>query len=211
MTDPRHRALAEQWWTMTIAQQLGNIGSEISRASTWTTRNPEIAQAALYRALDLFDLTLDDPRHRRSPARLREIARAREVVVDFFAGVNEYHSTAAGLQKVLRRIRAGRAVTPRRLLDRGLSLWESDTRRSSSGKGRKSAGSARQQDPMRHIQSPDAEAEVSWDGGELLYRFRTDLRAVIPPFITNTTRRTAVSRQGDCRRSQRDGSLAQSS
>ncbi len=99
MTDPRHRALAERWWTMTIAQQLGNIGSEISRASTWTTRNPEIAQAALYRALDLFDLTLDDPRHRRSPARLREIARAREVVVDFFAGVNEYHSTAAGLQR----------------------------------------------------------------------------------------------------------------
>jgi hypothetical protein len=42
---------------------------------------------------------LDDPRHRHSVARLREIARAREVVVDFFAGSNEYGSTAASLQR----------------------------------------------------------------------------------------------------------------
>jgi hypothetical protein len=99
MSDPRHRELAERWWTMTIAQQLGNIGSEISRATKWSTRNPDLARNALYRALDLFDLTLDDPRHRRSPARLREIARAREVVVDLFAGSNEYGSTAASLQR----------------------------------------------------------------------------------------------------------------
>jgi hypothetical protein len=99
MSDPRHRELAERWWTMTIAQQLGNIGSEISRATKWSTRNPDLARNALYRALDLFDLTLDDPRHRQSPARLREIARAREVVVDLFAGSNEYGSTAASLQR----------------------------------------------------------------------------------------------------------------
>jgi hypothetical protein len=99
MSDPRHRELAERWWTMTIAQQLGNIGSEISRATKWSTRNPDLARNALYRALDLFDLTLDDPRHRQSPARLREIARAREVDVDLFAGSNEYGSTAASLQR----------------------------------------------------------------------------------------------------------------
>ena len=99
MSDPRHRELAERWWAMTIAQQLGNIGSEISRATKWSTRNPDLARNALYRALDLFDLTLDDPRHRQSPARLREIARAREVVVDLFAGSNEYGSTPASLQR----------------------------------------------------------------------------------------------------------------
>ena len=42
---------------------------------------------------------LDDPPLRQSPARLREVARAREVVADFFAGPNEYQSTAASLQK----------------------------------------------------------------------------------------------------------------
>ena len=99
MTDPRHRELAERWWTMSVAEQLGNIGSEISRAAKWSSRNPDAARNALYRALDLFDLTLDDPRHRQSAGRLREIARAREVVVDLFAGANEYGSTAASLQR----------------------------------------------------------------------------------------------------------------
>lgn len=99
MNDPRHRDLAERWWTMTVAEQLGNIGSEISRAAKWTARNPDLARSALFRALDLFDLTLDDPRHRQSPARLREIARAREVVVDHFDGSNQYGSTTASLQR----------------------------------------------------------------------------------------------------------------
>jgi hypothetical protein len=42
---------------------------------------------------------LDDPKHRASVASLREIARAREVVVDFIAGRNEYGSTGPSLQK----------------------------------------------------------------------------------------------------------------
>jgi hypothetical protein len=95
-----HRDLAAgRWWTLSIAEQLGNIGSEVSRASRWTGRNPEQATNALYRALELFDLTHADPSLRERPARLREIARAREVVADFFAGPNEYGSTAASLQK----------------------------------------------------------------------------------------------------------------
>jgi hypothetical protein len=100
MSGPQHRDLASgRWQELSLAEQLGNVGSEISRAVKWTGRNPEIARGALERALDLFDLMLDDPRHRRSPARLREIARAREVVVDFFDGPNQYQSTAAGLQR----------------------------------------------------------------------------------------------------------------
>lgn len=100
MTNPRHQDLAGgRWWTLSVADQLGNIGSEISRAAKWTSRNPDLARAAFPRALDLFDLTLDDPRHRQSPARLREIARAREVVVDWFDGPNQYRSTAESLQR----------------------------------------------------------------------------------------------------------------
>ena len=55
--------------------------------------------AGVYRALELLDLTLADPRTRQSRGRLREIARAREVVVDFLAGSNEYGSTGPSLQK----------------------------------------------------------------------------------------------------------------
>jgi hypothetical protein len=96
----QHQDLAGgRWHQLSVADQFGNIGSEISRAVKWAARNPELARGALERALELIDLTLDDPRHRQSPARLREIARVREVVVDFFDGSNEYHSTAAGLQR----------------------------------------------------------------------------------------------------------------
>ena len=96
----QHQDLAGgRWQQMSLAEQLGNVGSEISRAVKWTSRNPEMARGALERALELIDLMLDDPRHRQSPPRLREIARVREVVVDFFDGTNEYQTTAAGLQR----------------------------------------------------------------------------------------------------------------
>jgi hypothetical protein len=100
MSESQHRELAGgRWWQMSIVEQLGHVGSEIGRAARWKSRNPGVARGALYRALELLDLTLADPRHRQSPARLREIARAREVVVDFFAGSNQYGSTPASLQK----------------------------------------------------------------------------------------------------------------
>jgi hypothetical protein len=100
MTEWQHRDLARgRWHDLSLAEQFGNVGSEISRAVRWSARNPDTARAAFYRALELIDLTLDDPRHRQSAPRLREIARTREVVVDFFAGSNEYGSTSASLQK----------------------------------------------------------------------------------------------------------------
>jgi hypothetical protein len=100
VTSVQHRELAAgRWWTLTVAEQLGNVGSEVSRAVRWSDRKPEMARGALFRALELLDLTLADPRHRQAPARLREIARAREVVADFFAGPNEYGSTATSLKK----------------------------------------------------------------------------------------------------------------
>jgi hypothetical protein len=100
MTGVQHRDLAAgRWWELSLAEQLGNVGSEVSRAARWSSRNPDMAQAAWNRALELLDLTLADPRHRASRARLKELARAREVLADFFAGPNQYGSTAASLQK----------------------------------------------------------------------------------------------------------------
>lgn len=100
MSEVQHRDLAAgRWWQLSLAEQLGHVGSEVSRAIRWTSRDPARAQGALARALELFDFTLADPRHRRSVARLREIARAREVVVDFLAGTNQYGSTGPSLQK----------------------------------------------------------------------------------------------------------------
>ena len=96
---PHQDLAAGRWSELSLVEQLGNIGSEISRAVRWHSRNPNLARGALHRALELFDLTLADERHRRMPGRLREIARAREVVADFFAGPNQYGSTGPSLQK----------------------------------------------------------------------------------------------------------------
>ena len=98
MSDATHRDLASgRWWTLSLAEQLGNVGSEVSRTFKWRGRNPQIAERALERALELIDLTLDDPRHRASFGRLREICRAREVLLDFVVGQNDYGSTEASL------------------------------------------------------------------------------------------------------------------
>ncbi len=87
-----------RWQTLALAEQLGNIGSEVGRAiNARAGGKPDRLAGALDRALDLFDLTLADDRwagHRR-----REIARAREVVCDFLAGNNEYGSTAESLDR----------------------------------------------------------------------------------------------------------------
>ncbi len=108
MNDIQHRDLAAgRWWELSLFEQLGNIGSEISRAVKWSGRNDALARGAFERALELFDLTLDDPRHRQSAARLRELARAREVVVDFFDGANEVPLDGVDPAEVLRRVRPG--------------------------------------------------------------------------------------------------------
>jgi hypothetical protein len=88
-----------RWHQLTLAEQLGNVGSEFSRAMKWKDRNHKLAQGAIERALELMDLTLDDPRHRACLPRLREIARTREVLVDFLLGDNEYNSDARQLQR----------------------------------------------------------------------------------------------------------------
>ncbi|MCD4775092.1 MAG: hypothetical protein K8S15_03460 [Candidatus Aegiribacteria sp.] len=98
MKFPLHKdSAANRWWELSLYEQLGNVGSEVGRALRWKTRNPQIAQGAFERALELMDLTLADPRHRQSVSRLRELARAREVLVDFLAGSNEYQSTRDSL------------------------------------------------------------------------------------------------------------------
>ncbi len=93
---PSHVALAAgRWHTMTLAEQLGNVGSEVSRAMRAKAQGNEgRMNAALGRALELFDLTAADP---RLAGRRREVLRAREVVCDFLVGDNQFRSTGQSL------------------------------------------------------------------------------------------------------------------
>lgn len=95
---PLHQQLAaERWFTMTLMEQLGNIGSEVGRVIKREHEgHKEARDRALDRALELFDLTIADPRWKN---RLKEILRAREVVCDVFYGDNTYHTSLNSLEK----------------------------------------------------------------------------------------------------------------
>ncbi|MFY9462962.1 MAG: hypothetical protein WAP52_02120 [Candidatus Sungiibacteriota bacterium] len=92
-----HQTLsAGRWQAFSLAEQMGNIGSEISRANRWQGKNQEHFTAAADRALELMDLTIRDSRWR---ARLKELTRTRELFIDALLGGAEYRSSLADLDR----------------------------------------------------------------------------------------------------------------
>lgn len=95
MSDYMHKELAGgRWEKMSLAEQMGNVGSEISRVIRWKNKgNPERMQSALERALELIDLSIRwaqrlDSRQ-SNPGAVRELCRLRETVCDAYFGENE--------------------------------------------------------------------------------------------------------------------------
>ena len=89
-------SIVDRWQRMTLDEQLGNIGSEVSRAGLAQGKNETRFNGAVARALELFDLTLSDMRWR---GRLLEIGRARDVFCDAVLGGQEYGSNLLDIQK----------------------------------------------------------------------------------------------------------------
>lgn len=91
-----HTSLADgRWETLPLAKQMGNIGSEVSRALRWKSKgNSERMTACLDRALELIDLSLrwaqKEQNKKDHPGALRELARLRDVVCDYFFYDNTY-------------------------------------------------------------------------------------------------------------------------
>lgn len=90
----------DRWFKLSLVEQMANIGSEIERAIKWRDKhNQPYALLANQRALELFDLSLMDSRHESG---IKEIARARELWLDYFIGANTYHQTASQWQNYFR-------------------------------------------------------------------------------------------------------------
>jgi len=87
-----HKELASgRWKKLSLSMQLANIGSEVGRALNWREKgNEEYSQKAASRALELLDLSLDST---GLFPRLKELARLREAVVDYFYGTNQFSSS----------------------------------------------------------------------------------------------------------------------
>ena len=90
----QHKELAAgRWKALPFIEQMANIGSEVERALNWRAKNnPDYCRKAFERALELLDMTLESS---AGFARLKELARTRELMVDYFSGTNQFMSTEA--------------------------------------------------------------------------------------------------------------------
>lgn len=97
-----HQKLAQgKWFDLALAQQLGNIGSEVGRARLSCGKDEAKFWNAAARALDLFYLTLSDKRW--SKWRKKEICRACETFCDAALGGEKYNSDLESLDRYFTR------------------------------------------------------------------------------------------------------------
>lgn len=77
---------------LSLCERLAHVGSEVHRALSRREKGDEArCRSAFHRALDLLDICLAAE---KNGSRLREIARLREALVDYFAAGNEFRSSA---------------------------------------------------------------------------------------------------------------------
>jgi len=88
----QHQNLASgRWAEMPFFEQMANVGSEVGRTIRWRNKgNKEYSQMAFERVIELLDFTIADHKNKR---RLKELARLRETLADYFQFNNDYHST----------------------------------------------------------------------------------------------------------------------
>src|SRR3989344_3507906 len=92
-----HKNLAEgRWYNLSLAEQLANISTEAGRAAKWQGKDEKSFDGAVARALELFDLTLEDSRWR---GRALEIGRLKEVFCDGVLGGKEYNTDLKDLDR----------------------------------------------------------------------------------------------------------------
>lgn len=94
----QHSSLANgRWFKLSLYEQMGNIGTEVGRIIRAKKQNDQVAlDNALYRGLELLDLTVSDNRRKHQ---LKEILRAREILVDSVAERKDYNSDLASIDK----------------------------------------------------------------------------------------------------------------
>ncbi len=94
----QHQKLASgNWNNMSLFEQMANIGSEVNRVIIWKNKNNlEYSQKAFVRALELLELSI---KNKNNKARLKELTRLNELLVDYFWGKNQHSSSDQLWQK----------------------------------------------------------------------------------------------------------------
>lgn len=80
-----------RWFKFSLIEQMANIGTDVDRAIRYKKMgDKEASEQALFRAIELIDFTVADPKNRR---RLKEVLRAREFLLDHFLFEDQYGMT----------------------------------------------------------------------------------------------------------------------
>ena len=88
----------QRWHSLSLVEQFGNIGSEVERVISWKKKNnDDLATQALYRTLELLDLSIGDSRWKGGT--LKELTRVREILCDLFVGDNIYNTSPEFLSR----------------------------------------------------------------------------------------------------------------
>jgi hypothetical protein len=88
----------ERWSRFSLFEQLANVGCDVERTIQWRNKgNAPCSEQAFWRAMELLDLTILDPKN-RGP-RLCELTRVREALKDHFVFDNEYNTTDESWQQ----------------------------------------------------------------------------------------------------------------
>lgn len=83
--------MTTRWFKLSLMEQMANIGSEVYRAIKWQKKDLTDSKKSFYRALELFNFTLSDPKNRQ---RLKEVSRAKELFSSWYLGNSPYRQSA---------------------------------------------------------------------------------------------------------------------
>lgn len=92
-----HYNIKNSWHNFSLITQMANIGAEVCRAIKWKKKaNKKIFLNAFYRAIELLDLSINDPKNK---IYLKELLRLKELLGDYLIGKNQYHQTDQQIEK----------------------------------------------------------------------------------------------------------------
>lgn len=83
-----HTELKDRWNSFSLCEQMAHIGVEGMRIFSWKKKGKtEMSTNALYRCLELIDMTIADAKNKTG---LKELCRVREFLVDSAMGENRF-------------------------------------------------------------------------------------------------------------------------
>lgn len=88
--------LKKSWDKYSLEEQLANIGAEVGRTAKWQDKDQKLFEGAKFRALELFDLTMDDQRWK---GHLTEVGRVRELFCEASEKGKIYGTTLKDLER----------------------------------------------------------------------------------------------------------------